>query len=40
MNRFIIFRSRAREISPKSALSDFTMTEKKIGHVVGMVRTA
>jgi hypothetical protein len=40
MNQCIIFRSRPREISPKSALSDDTITGKKIGQNIGMMRTA
>ena len=34
------FSPRARVISPKSALLEDTITEKKIGQNVGMVRTA
>jgi hypothetical protein len=39
MNQYIIF-GREKEISPKSALSEDTITGKKIGQNVDMVRTA
>jgi hypothetical protein len=39
-NHFINFRSRARVILPKIALSDDTITGKKIGQNVGTMRIA